>query len=147
MITKTMLPNCPTWLNRLLSLQIQLRSYLTRVHLWSYLTLLLFSFFRINPLVLNWRHCRNMGVCTFFNPYEGLGREFFKHWNKFLIWTLISRQAQLMFSWVSFPKTRLQTDTARRRSRGSEAPCQLRRQQATETPHIQHVQAGPWLAV
>lgn len=48
----------------------------------------------------------------FLNPYEGFGQEFFKHWNKFLIWTLISRQAQLMLSWASFPKTRHQTDTA-----------------------------------
>lgn len=74
---------------------------------------LLFLLFQNNPLVFNWRHWRNKGVrIFFFNPYEGFDQEFFKHWNKFLIWTLISRQALLMFSWVSFPKTRLQTDTA-----------------------------------
>lgn len=90
---------------------------------------------------------QKQGSLYFFNPYEGLGWEFFKHWNKFLIWTLISRQAQLVFSWVSFPKTRLQTDTARRLSRGSrKAPGQLQRPQTAEAPHIQPVWAGPWFA-
>lgn len=142
-----MLPSRPKRWNRLLSLQIYLRSCLTRVHLWNYLTSLLFFLFQNKSFSPQLETLQKQGSVYFFNPYEGLGREFFKHWNKFLIWTLISRQARLMFSWVSFPETRLQTDTARRLSRGSrKAPCQPRRQQSAEALHIRPVWAEPWFA-